>query len=335
MPQPQIFLSYARDDADAAKRLCSDLRAQNRRIWYDRDCLRGGEKWRDAIYSEIQKSDFFLALLSRASVSKRGMVQAELKKALAVLDEIPDDRIYLIPVRLMECSPASPQLKELHWIDLFPRWEEGIKHIIKSTDPDTGTPDLSDSPTPLDDLLKTMPKMISWKVPTTRIRISDAVRAAIDLFRNYAQSRNIEIRFEDKGPDATVRAFSPLLITVFANIISNAIKYSYTTARQPSWVDISSEKTENGIRIRVENWGVGIPESERDAIFARGYRGAFGHQFSSEGQGMGLAIAKRICDDYRGSIELHSRPVRSHLGEGMYEPFVTTVVITLPTESEQ
>lgn len=336
MPQPQIFLSYAREDATAAARLCTNLRAKSRKVWYDRDCLRGGEKWRPAIHAAIQESDFFVALLSGASVSKRGMVQSEMKKALGVLDEMPDDRIYLIPVRLTDCSPTYPRLKELHWIDLFPRWEDGVTQILKSTDPDTGVPDLSDAPTPLDDLLGSMPSIPSKREQETSVRVSEAVREAIDLFRRYAMLRNVAIRFDDASPNATISAIRQHLITAIANILSNAIKYTYASPRQSSWVSVSSKETARGIQLRFENWGVGIPKDEFESgrIFQFGYRGRAAVDHDRLGTGIGLAFAKAVCDEYHGTIEVQSQPVRSHAGIGAGEPHVTTVLLTLPTEED-
>ena len=315
MPQLQIFLSYAREDATAAARLCDDLRAKNRKVWFDRDCLRGGQKWRPAINTAIQTSDFFLALLSGKSVTKRGMVQAEIKKALDVLDEMPEDRIYLIPVRLTECKPTYERLAELNWVDLFPRWEDGVAEILRSTDPDTGEPDLSDGPTPLDDLVGSMPTLPQRrKVASTPTRVSEAVREAIDLFRGYARLRNVDIRFEDAAPNASVGVNRQHLITAVANILNNAIKYSYTLPDKAAWVNVSAKETHRRVQLRVENWGVGISKDEVESgrIFQFGYRGRAAHVHSPSGTGMGLALTKSVCDEYNGSIELRSRPARSH-----------------------
>ncbi len=336
MCQPQIFLSYAREDGTAAARLCADLRARDRKVWFDRDCLRGGEKWRPAVSKAIQKADFFVALLSGASVTKRGMVQAEIKKALDVLDEMPEDRIYLIPVRLTECKPTYARLEELNWIDLFPRWEDGVEEILRSTDPDTGEPDLSDAPTPLDNLVGSRRLLRQRKKLATATRVSEAIRETIDLFRMYATLRNVAVRFEDAAPNATIRVQKEHFITVVANILDNAIKYSFTSPGKSSWIGVSAKETAGAVQLRVENWGVGIPQDEIESgqIFQIGRRGRLARPHRAAGAGIGLALAKQICDEYNGAIELRSRPVRSPVAEGISEPYVTTVVVTLPAEQD-
>ena len=80
----------------------------------------------------IRESDYFIALLSFNSLNKRGYVQSELKEALETLKEIPESQIYLIPVRLEDCELSIKELKNLHWIDLFPSYETALKRIINS-----------------------------------------------------------------------------------------------------------------------------------------------------------------------------------------------------------
>ena len=40
-----IFLSYASQDADAARRLCDALRSAGLEVWFDQSELRGGDAW--------------------------------------------------------------------------------------------------------------------------------------------------------------------------------------------------------------------------------------------------------------------------------------------------
>ena len=64
--------------------------------------------------------------MSQHSVSRRGFVQAELKQALEVQQQIPPGKIYVIPVRLDDIVSQEPSLQDLHHIDLFPSYDEGL-----------------------------------------------------------------------------------------------------------------------------------------------------------------------------------------------------------------
>jgi hypothetical protein len=125
----RVFISYAREDSDAASRLYSELRDLSFDVWFDLENLEPGTRWRIRIQEAIRASDFVIALMSTRSTGKRGFVQKEIRLALEVLEDMPDSAIFLIPARLDECMPGHHALRELHWIDLFPNWEAGLKKI--------------------------------------------------------------------------------------------------------------------------------------------------------------------------------------------------------------
>ncbi|ODS31389.1 MAG: hypothetical protein SCARUB_03487 [Candidatus Scalindua rubra] len=91
-----------------------------------------GQRWRVAIREAIRTSNFVLALLSSNSVTKRGYVQKEIREALDIIDQLPDSRSFLIPVRLEICSPEHERLEEIHRVDLFASWEKGMEKILST-----------------------------------------------------------------------------------------------------------------------------------------------------------------------------------------------------------
>lgn len=94
----KVFLSYARADARKAKRLYEDLsRKPSLRVWFDRNLL-PGQRWEPAIRKAIRESDYFLAVLSKKAVSNRGFRHTELREALRVAEEFPENSIYRTPL---------------------------------------------------------------------------------------------------------------------------------------------------------------------------------------------------------------------------------------------
>jgi hypothetical protein len=79
----------------------------------------------------IRESALFLALLSTRSVSKNGYVQKEMREAIRMLEEMPPDTVYVVPVRLDECHPPHDALHDLHWVDLFPSYDRGFDRILQ------------------------------------------------------------------------------------------------------------------------------------------------------------------------------------------------------------
>jgi hypothetical protein len=66
--------------------------------------------------------------VSKASVTKAGYVQKELRKALDVADEQPEGVAYLIPVRLEECE-VPERLSQWQWVDLFKT--DGYERLLR------------------------------------------------------------------------------------------------------------------------------------------------------------------------------------------------------------
>jgi len=57
-----------------------------------------GQPWGDVIMKAMADADFVSVVFSKNSVNKKGYVQKEFKFALDLLDHIPEDQIFIIPV---------------------------------------------------------------------------------------------------------------------------------------------------------------------------------------------------------------------------------------------
>ncbi len=128
----KIFISYAREDYETAKKLYNDLKTAGAEPWMDKIDILPGQWWKTEISSAIRNCQYFLLLLSSTSVSKQGFVHKEMRIALEVLESLPQSEIFLIPVRTDECRPPNEMLEELQWVDLFPFYEEGLEKILRA-----------------------------------------------------------------------------------------------------------------------------------------------------------------------------------------------------------
>ena len=130
----RVFISYAREDAAVARRLHEDLTRRGHAPWLDQEALLPGQNWRNAIVRAMRESALFLALLSERSVSKTGYVQREMREAIRLLEEMPPDAVYVVPVRLEPCEPPYGVLHDLHWVDLYPSYDSGFAQILRVID---------------------------------------------------------------------------------------------------------------------------------------------------------------------------------------------------------
>jgi hypothetical protein len=113
-----IFISYARADQAIAEDLYDKLTCSGFKPWIDVRNIYPGEDWAGAISSAIEQSDFFVLCLSDNSVGRRGVLQREIKTALDRLLDLLEDDIFLVPVRLSECTRPK-QIAKHQTVDLF------------------------------------------------------------------------------------------------------------------------------------------------------------------------------------------------------------------------
>ena len=85
----------------------------------------GFNPWLEA----VKQSDIVLVCLSKSSITKEGFVQKEIKIALDIADEKPEDTIYIIPARLEECK-LPERLSDWQCVDLFR--ENGFERLVKA-----------------------------------------------------------------------------------------------------------------------------------------------------------------------------------------------------------
>lgn len=112
----KIFISYAKEDIDFAKKIYNHLTSFNCEPWIDYASLFGGTEWSNEINKEINKSDIFITCFSNNSINKRGFVQKELNIALDVAESIPEDDIFILPLQIDDCNIPS-KLSKYHVVN--------------------------------------------------------------------------------------------------------------------------------------------------------------------------------------------------------------------------
>jgi signal transduction histidine kinase len=99
------------------------------------------------------------------------------------------------------------------------------------------------------------------------------------------------------GPLPSVLGEPQMLTVIFANLVSNALKYG---PRDGGEVRIGAEREPDGWRLTVGSDGKPIPAAEADRIFEPFQRGP--GERRAQGSGLGLAICTRLVDRLGGRI---------------------------------
>jgi len=123
-------------------------------------------------------------------------------------------------------------------------------------------------------------------------------------FENVWEEKNIEIE-TDIAEDVKVNTDEELLSLVWNNLFSNALKFTPEGGR----VTLTLEATEHHAIVKVSDTGCGISPEVGLHIFEKFYQGDTSH--ATQGNGLGLALVKRVVDILHGEIG-----VESALGKG-------------------
>ena len=114
-----------------------------------------------------------------------------------------------------------------------------------------------------------------------------------------------DIEFDIELDEITITNCEGLLSQVWLNLIGNAIKFSDHGGK----IALRLSKSKDGILVSVRDEGIGMSGETMKHMFEKFYQGDASRK--SEGNGIGLALVKKILDICKGTIS-----VTSALGEG-------------------
>ena len=139
------------------------------------------------------------------------------------------------------------------------------------------------------------------------VDLKNIVRNVIDNFRIESKKKNIEIDLQfdikpDKGQIFYFKTDPEKIKLALANLISNAIKFSY----EDNKIVIKAWKVKEVVYISVQDFGTGISEVNQKIIFDRFKRLDSGINSLNRGHGLGLSINKAVIDLLQGKIEIKS-----------------------------
>ena len=128
-------------------------------------------------------------------------------------------------------------------------------------------------------------------VDITRFDMTELVRGVINASVLLTAQENITVNFTEQE-SVYVWGDEYKVEEVITNYVSNAIHY----AKNEKIIDISFEKRDNHLRVKVFNTGDQIPENELDKVWIKFYKVDKARTREYGGSGIGLSIVKAIMD---------------------------------------
>lgn len=131
-------------------------------------------------------------------------------------------------------------------------------------------------------------------------RLDEQIRRSILRLENKWTEKQLE--FDIDLPTQIYYGCEQLLDQVWSNILDNAVKH----APVGSTICVSLRQTGSSPVVRIADQGEGMSEEIQKHIFEKFYQGDSSRK--EEGNGLGLALVKRILDLCNGTIEVESSP---------------------------
>jgi two-component system phosphate regulon sensor histidine kinase PhoR len=124
---------------------------------------------------------------------------------------------------------------------------------------------------------------------------------AVSSMQENARAENVELNIGN-APESAVMADSYAIHQVFANLISNALRYAQSGRK----IVIGANAQRNEIEFFVQDFGPGIASEHLPRIFERFYRVDKARSRETGGTGLGLAIVKHIVLNHGGTVRVES-----------------------------
>ncbi len=140
------------------------------------------------------------------------------------------------------------------------------------------------------------------------VTVTSVVDSAIRLIKPLADQKQIEIKTKLADETQQILSQTDALIELLVILLDNAVKYS----EPKSVITISTVKTLQGLKLMVQDQGIGMTSEQQQHIFERFYRAdAARNKQVALGFGLGLAIASELAQILKVKFE-----VKSEVGKG-------------------
>jgi two-component system sensor histidine kinase SenX3 len=143
------------------------------------------------------------------------------------------------------------------------------------------------------------------------VSIGELVAEVVSSARQQAAEAGVRLFAENAPAEAVVVGDRRGLLSLLANLVDNAIKYSGPGRDEPPRVWVRARVEGDNVVVEVEDEGIGIPEAHLDRVFERFYRVDRARSRETGGTGLGLSIVRHVALSHQGEVS-----VRSTVGEG-------------------
>jgi len=131
----------------------------------------------------------------------------------------------------------------------------------------------------------------------------DLIDNAAERYKDLIEKKKIDFKIIVSGePLPKIEVDKENMILAIENLIENAVKYNLVGGRVT--IELNCDKM--GLRVKIQDTGMGIPKYQEERVFSKFFRGDNAMRKGTSGTGLGLFIAKSIIEAHGGKIGFKS-----------------------------
>jgi len=158
----------------------------------------------------------------------------------------------------------------------------------------------------LSDLLNSLLEISEFESGEVELKIAETPVQAIfrqlqNEFEHQARAKDLRLEFDSQ--EELVQSDNTLLTQILRALLSNAIRYT-----SQGWVKVFCSRESGGLRITVEDSGIGIAPGQQTSVFDEFYRVDNDPAARNNGLGLGLSIVERSVRLLGTKIDVESEP---------------------------
>jgi PAS domain S-box-containing protein len=146
--------------------------------------------------------------------------------------------------------------------------------------------------------------------------VPTVVDSAVRMLSERANSKGVRLESRVAPDLPMIRADERAMRQILINLLFNAVKFTHAGGRVAATADVGPE---GGLRLRVDDTGVGIAPDDIAKVFDRFTQIGDAYTRLQGGTGLGLHVSRKLVELHQGTIDIDSMP-----GTG------TTVTVSLP-----
>ena len=153
----------------------------------------------------------------------------------------------------------------------------------------------------IDDIIK-LSKLDEDSVEVEReeVNLYELCGDIVERLGMSAKKRNVQVELD--GESVLYYGVRQMLDEMIFNLCENAIKYNVPEGKVLLWVG----NTDQGVKVIVQDTGIGIPKDQQERVFERFYRVDKSHSKETGGTGLGLSIVKHAAIFHHAQIRMES-----------------------------